>query len=159
MKYIYFLLAIVAIGFTGCFKDDNNGVTTNSVTLNGTNVVPAITTSGTAKFDYSFNANTNTFTYKIDYSGLTDSCTQFGISKVLPGQLLPTSTFQLFNFGAPSSLQRRVNGTFNGFFVVDGFQMTLNDLRSGQYSVYLRRRNPATPTSVGFEEVRAQITF
>jgi hypothetical protein len=152
MKNIFYSICLLTIAFVSCKKESNDGVATSSVMLNGANVVPAVTSTGTAKFSYSYNANTNNFTYQIDYSGLTDSCTQFGVSFALPGQPLPSSTFQLFNFSSPISLQRRTAGTYTGNFIVDGQQMTLADLKAGKYCVYLKSKAYTTNG-----ELRAQI--
>lgn len=154
MKNIFLILSLVTIVFTSCFKEDNDGVISATTTLTGANVVPAVTTTGTAKMDYAYNQNTRTFTYVIEYSNLADSCTQFGISNASAGQALPSSTYQLFNFGNATSLQRRTSGRFQGQFVVDGQSITLNDLRSGRFTVFLRSKiNSANG------EVRGQISF
>ncbi len=154
MKKIFLILTIITVVCSSCFKDDNDGVTTSTTTLNGTNVVPVVTTSGTASCKFSYNANTNQVVYQIDYNNLTDSATQFGISYALPGQILPTLTYQLINFGA-TSLQKRKTGSYSGNFVVDGQQMTLADLQAGKYCVYLRSK----AFNTGSGEVRGQVVL
>ncbi len=134
---------LAAIVFTSCYKEDNEGVTSGTTTLKAAEVVPASVAPGTATFKYSYNANTNQVAYQIDYdlSVLTDSAIRFGISAALPGQMLPSSTFQLFNFNGVGNLQRRSKSTYYGNFIIDGQQMTLSDLRAGKYCVFLNSKS------------------
>ncbi len=157
MKKIIFSLLIASVLFTSCYKDNNDGVTSGTATLTGTNVVPAVTTAGTGKMTFAYNANTNIVSYQVDYSNLSDSCAQIGIAKVSPGQPLPTAIFQLFNFNAAISLQRRITGSYGGNFVVDGQQINLADLKAGRYCVYIKRRNTVTPSAPAVDELRGQI--
>ncbi len=149
------ICSVLVLAFTSCTKEDNERVTTGTSTLLGTNNVPAVTTTATAKASYSYNALRRVFTYQVEYTGLTDSCTQIGIARASAGQAVPASAFQLFNFNTPASLQRRTAATYAGFFIVDGYQMVLDDLLTGKYCIYLRSK----AFNTGGGEIRAQISF
>ncbi len=157
MKNIFLILTLVTILFASCKQDDNSLVTTGATTLTGLNSVPQIITTGTAKMSYAYSERNRTFTYQVDYTNLADSCTAIGIGKFLPGQLIPASgIFQLSStFSTPVSLQRRTTGSYTGNFIVDGFSVTIDDIKAGKYCVFVRSK--AYSTNGG--EVRGQITL
>jgi hypothetical protein len=157
MKNIFLILTIVTLFFASCKQDDNSLVATGSTTLTGLNQVPTVTTGGTAVMSYAYNQRNRTFTYQVDYTNLSDSCTAIGIGKFLPGQLIPASgIYQLSStFSTPVSLQRRTTGSYTGNFIVDGFSVTIDDIKAGKYCVFIRTK--AYSTNGG--EVRGQITL
>jgi hypothetical protein len=156
MKKIFLILSIITVAISSCTKDDNEKVYTGTANLTPTQVVPAAANAGTGTISYAYNQNNRTFTYQVNFANLTDSCTQIGIARAPIGQAVPSSIFQLSSFNGVTTLQRRLSGTINGNFVVDGQAITLADLLAGKYCVFLRRRVTST-TNV--DEIRGQITF
>ncbi len=156
MKNIITILTIATILCTSCTKEGNNSTVTGTTILSGSNVIPSNTSTATATLSYTYNANIRTFSYQIDYTGLTDSCTQFGITKASAGQTFPAATYQLVNFNTAVSLQRRTTASFTGSFIVEGQQMILDELRNGKYAVYLKSK---AYNAAGASEVRGQIAF
>jgi hypothetical protein len=155
MKKLLFSIAIVAITFSSCRKDDNDGVTVGSTVMTSANTVPSNPSTATGKLEYSYNHNTRIFSYKATYASLTDSATGILFAQALPGTLFPTFTTQQFFFNGATNLQRRTTSTYNGLMTVDGVVVKLEDLKAGKYSVVLRSKTYNT----GSGELRGQIVL
>lgn len=71
--------AVMLMALTSCKKDDSSnqqtGMYTLTATANGAQEVPAVTTSGTGTLTGTYDSNTNTLNYTLNWSGLSGPAT------------------------------------------------------------------------------------
>lgn len=153
MKNKYFLLAlfVAATGFffASCEEDIAEATMTKSATMTGAQQVPAVTSSGTGTLSYTYNKSNRTLTYKITWSGLTDSVNNMSINGLaVRGQ--SAGILQSFTL---STVQKRKEGTFSGNVYIDEQVFKEADLLAGKF--YVNVRTKAFPSG----EIRGQIEF
>jgi FtsP/CotA-like multicopper oxidase with cupredoxin domain len=148
-KLLIAALLPLAVIFTACEEDIADDVITRSTTMTGAQEVPAITTSGTAALNYTYNKKTKTLTYSVVWSNMTDSTTAMHIHGLaLRGQ--SAGVLQSFTL---STVQRRKEGTYTGNLYIEEQTFKEADLLAGRY--YLNLHTKAFPGG----EVRGQLEF
>ena len=82
----YFVFASVALvsafGFVGCDSNDDDDVDDNSYEVrgnsSGSQMVPAVSVTGTGSFNGTYNTQTNVLAYTMTWTGLTGNATAAG---------------------------------------------------------------------------------
>jgi hypothetical protein len=136
-------------------KTDNSNITKTGLPVDGSQEVPAKTVSGRGTLDVEYNKGTRTLTYKVNWTGLTDSLIGFHIHG--PARKgFNASIIQ--NFPARSSTNttgftQTPNGTYTGNVFIDGILFKEAELLNGEYYINLHTRANASG------EIRGQIEF
>lgn len=126
----------------------NNIATKNGLPLGPDQEVPANNSSGKGTADVSYNKETKTLTYTVNYSGLSEKASMAHIHGTAPrGQ----------NAGVKhdltGKLQKEVSGSFTDSVKIDASGIVEDSLLNGFYYF-----NIHTPTNPG-GEIRGQIEF
>jgi hypothetical protein len=142
-------VAIVAVTFVGCDKDDDddNKTTTYNVSGNssGSQVVPSVTGTATGSLSGTYNDSSNLLVYTVNYVNLTTPPTSGGFYTGASGSngSLAGSAFVL---GSTPG----VNGSVSGQMTLTADQET--KLKSGNYYYVL------STTTNASGEIRGQVT-
>ncbi len=144
------LIALIAIvTFVACERAEQNEVLTKKGLLEGSQEVPAVTTSGSGTVEYSYNKSTKSLTYKATWVNLNDSATAMHIHGLaVRGQ--GAGVVQSFTL---STVQRRKEGTYTGSLLIDETAIKEADLLGGKYYLNLHSK-----TNTG-GELRSQLEF
>jgi hypothetical protein len=105
-----------------------------AITMTGAQETPPVSTSATGTVDANYNRLTRTLTYKVTFSGLTDSAVAahiHGLGEV--GVMAPVvQTFTAF--------PRRKEGSYSGTLLVDGIKIKEEDILAGRYYVNIHSK-------------------
>ena len=103
----------------------------------GAQETPAVTTSATGTIDADYNRLTRTLSYRLTFSGLTDSAVAahiHGLGEV--GVTAPVvQTFTPF--------PRRKEGSYSGTLLVDGVKIKEEDILAGRYYINIHSKTYA----------------
>lgn len=142
-------LAILALILTlgACSSDDNPLLTRTNIPITGGQEVPATNVTGNGNMTYTYNRDTKTLSYTVNWTGLSGSVT---------GMHIHGSAIKGFN--APivqnfSGYKTTAAGTYTGTLFVDGAVIKEEDLLHGGYYVNIHTAN--NPGG----EIRGQIIF
>lgn len=136
--------------FTSCDKNDNdNDNNSNRFTLsgnaNGSQMVPSVTTNGTATMTGTYDASTNTMVYTTNWNNMSGAPTSGGFYTGSSG-VAGTAAGSSWSMGSGLSS----SGTFSGQTVLTDAQET--DMRNGNYYYSM-----GTSSNVN-GEIRGQMT-
>ena len=126
----------------------SSDATQKTISLGSDQEVPVNDSKATGSADITYNKATQTLTYKVTYSGLTDKPTMAHIHGTAPKGV---------NAGVKKDLSgvlvKETSGSFTDSVKVDGTKIKEDSLLSGFY--YINIHTPKNPGG----EIRGQITF
>lgn len=135
----------VLLACNGTSDLDEDFIYVGATTMNGTQEVPAVTTSATGTINANYNKQTKILSYTLTFSGLTK----------------PDSVAQLHGTGeagiAAPALQNFIGfpaataGSYTGTLLIDGVKILENELLGGRY--YINLHNSAYK----YGEIRGQL--
>jgi hypothetical protein len=161
------IFALSGFFLQSCEKDgDQTRLFINdTIRLTGAQSVPPNALTGTGTMRASYNRETKTLNYIINWTNLTDSVRAIHIHGLAdagfialpaPSGMYPNGIVQNNTTGFQLTSAR--NGSFAGSLFVDGTVIRETDLLAGKFYVDIHTKTaPYTPT--GQAEVRGQITF
>jgi CHRD domain len=157
-------LFVAMLALVSCEPDAELKKTTDyekkSIVMSGAQETPAVPSAAIGSMDVAYSKESRTLTYKVTWSGLTDSVSAMHIHGLAPvgfaagivqnivataNTIFPQKTSGKFTFAK--------SGTLNGTLLVDGAAVKENDLLNGMYYI-----NIHTATYPG-GEIRGQIKF
>lgn len=158
------LLFVSILALVSCEPDAEIKKTTdfqkNGIVLSGSQETPAITSSAIGSMDVFYSKETRTLTYKVTWSGLTDSVLLMHIHGLAPTgfaagvvQNIVTTSNSIFPQKTSGKFTFAKSGTLSGTMLVDGVVVKEADLLNGQYYMNIH----TTPFPAG--EIRGQIRF
>lgn len=148
-------LSFLILAVTSCSKDhDYFTRSTDNINLTGAQVVPANTSTGTAKLQGSYNSKSKLFSYTLTYTGLSANITSVRIyGPADPGFALP-APIQSNSISTPTG-GINTSGTYTNTLYMDGFAAREDDLLNGKYYIQVHTVGPFATAG----ELRSQITF
>ena len=146
-------LSFLILAATSCKKEHNTIIRSNdNIILNGAQVVPANSSSGTAKLAASYNSRLRLLSYTVSWTGLSANVNSIRIyGPADPGFALATP-LQTFTSGFPTS---GASGSYTNTLYADGLVVREDDLLNGKY--YMQIHTVGAFSTLG--EVRGQIVF
>ena len=150
-KLAAFLLSLPLLFLISCKSTEEvekeNIYYGKGLTMSGSQETPAISTSATGTVDAEYNRLTRILSYKVTFSGLTDSATAAHIHGL--GEAgVAAPVVQTFN-GFP----KLKAGSYSGTFFVDGIKIKEEDILASRY--YVNIHSKAFPSG----ELRAQLVL
>lgn len=129
-KLIVVFLSLPLIVITSCKSTaevERENIYYGTLTMAGSQEVPAVPTSATGTIVADYNRLTKTLSYSIQFSGLTDSAVAAHIHGLAePG--INAGVLQTFN-----NFPRRKAGTYSGSLLIDGVKFTEENLLASKY--------------------------
>lgn len=105
----------------------------NALPMSGAQEIPAVATSATGTIDADYNRLTRTLSYKLTFSGLTDSAVAAHIHGLgEAGVVAPV--VQTFTF------PRRKEGSYSSTLLVDGVKIKEEDILAGRYYINIHSK-------------------
>ena len=158
-----FLFVLVA-GMTSCEKNAEKRTTTDyektGIILSGAQETPAVPSSALGSMDVLYSKETRTLSYKVTWSGLTDSLSLMHIHGLAPTgfaagvvQNIVAASNSIFPQRTSGKYTFLKSGTISGTLLADGVAVKEQDILNGVY--YMNIHTPAYPGG----EIRGQITF
>lgn len=148
-KLIALFISLSILFFVSCKSTEDvekdNIYYGRAIAMTGAQETPAVTTSATGTIDADYNRLTRILSYKLTFSGLTDSATAahiHGLGEV--GVLAPV--VQTF-----TSFPRRKEGSYSGTLLVDGVKIKEEDILAGRYYINIHSK------VYGGGEIRGQL--
>ena len=144
-------LSFLISGLVSCEKEYDTVIRKNdNITMTGANVVPANSSTGSAKLQVSYNNRTRLLSYTVSWTGLSANVNAIRISGPAdPG--FAAAPLQNFTSGFAAA----TSGTYSNTLYVDGFVVKEDDLLNGKYYMGLHTVGPYASSG----EVRGQIVF
>jgi hypothetical protein len=158
------LLFVFVAGIISCEKNAEKKKTTDyektGIIMSGANETPAVPSSALGSMDIFYSKETRTLTYKVTWSGLTDSLSLMHIHGLGPTgfaagvvQNIVAASNSIFPQKTNGKYTFLKSGTISGTLLVDGVVVKEQDILNGVY--YMNIHTPVYPSG----EIRAQITF
>ena len=158
------LLFVFAFGFSSCEKgaEEKNitDYTKNGIIMSGAQETPAVPSSALGSMDVFYSKYTRTLTYKVTWSGLTDSLSLMHIHGLAPTgfaagvvQNIVAASNSIFPQKTSGKFTYLKSGTISGTLLVDGVAVKEQDLLNGVY--YMNIHTSVYPAG----EIRGQIIF
>ena len=165
-------LFVLVLSMTSCEKNAEKRQTTEyektGIVMSGAQETPAVPSPALGTMDVLYSKETRTLTYKVTWSGLTDTLSAMHIHGLAPtgfaagvvqniigGTNTPTTGQSPFIF--PAKTNNKFNylksGSISGTLLADGVFVKEQDILNGVY--YMNIHTPAYPGG----EIRGQITF
>jgi CHRD domain len=153
-----------------CHRDDIEPQSTYSksgLVMSGAQEVPANPSPAIGSMDVSYSKLSRTLTYKVTWSGLTDSLSLMHIHGLAPAgfnaspaQNIVASSSAIFPQKTGTRLTYTKSGSISGSLFIDGVAIKEADLLAGMYymNIHTNGVNPNGGT-YGGGEIRAQIVF
>lgn len=165
------LLFVFVTGITSCEKNAEKKKTTDyektGIIMSGAQETPAVPSTAIGSMDVFYSKETRTLTYKVTWSGLTDSLSLMHIHGLAPTgfaagvvQNIVAASNSIFPRLTGTRLTFLKSGTISGTLLVDGVLVKEQDLLNGMYymNIHTNGINPNGGT-YGAGEIRGQITF
>ncbi|MCY7309711.1 MAG: CHRD domain-containing protein [Bacteroidota bacterium] len=158
------LLFVLVFSMTSCEKNAEKRTTTDyektGIILSGAQETPAVPSPALGTMDVRYSKETRTLTYKVTWSGLTDSVSLIHIHGLAPSGFA-AGIVQNIVHTSNSIFPQRTNGRFtflrsgtiSGTLLADGVAVKEQDILNGVY--YMNIHTPAYPGG----EIRGQINF
>jgi hypothetical protein len=158
------LLFVSLVTFNSCESDEELQKVTDfsktGIALTGAQEVPAVPSPALGTMDVFYSKSTRVLTYKVNWSGLTDSVLLMHIHGSAPIgfaagvlQNIVTASNSIFPQKTSGKFTYSKTGTLSGTLLVDGVAIKEADLLNGLYYMNIH----TTPFPSG--EIRGQITF
>jgi CHRD domain len=158
------LLFVFLPGMTSCEKNAEKKKTTDyektGIIMSGAQETPVVPSSALGTMDVFYSKETRTLTYKVTWSGLTDSLSLMHIHGLGPTgfaagvvQNIVTAANGIYPQKTNGKYTFLKSGTISGSLLVDGVVVKEQDLLNGVY--YMNIHTPVYPAG----EIRGQITF
>ncbi len=158
------LFSTCLLALTSCEPDAELKKTTefskSGIVMSGAQENPANASPAIGSMDVYYSKETRTLTYKVTWSGLTDSVSLMHIHGLAPVgfntgvvQNIVTASGGIFPQKTSGKYTFLKSGTLSGTMLVDGFVVKEVDLLNGLY--YMNIHTPAFPGG----EIRGQIKF
>jgi hypothetical protein len=143
-------LSLSLIIITSCKNTsevENENIYFGTITMTGAQEVPPVPTSATGTIVADYNRLTKTLSYKVEFSGLSDSAVAAHIHGLAePGINAPI--LQTF-----SPFPRRKAGTYSGTLLIDGVKFTEENLLARRYYINIHSK------TYGGGEIRGQLVL
>jgi len=158
------LLFAFVISMASCEKEAEEKKTTNfqnsGILMTGAQETPPIATTALGSMDVFYSKETRTLSYKVTWSGLTDSVSLMHIHGLAPTGF-PAGVVQTIVGPSNTIFPQRTlgkytflrSGTLSGTLLADGVAVKEQDILNGVY--YMNIHTPAFPGG----ELRGQIRF
>ncbi len=158
------LLIVFVLGISSCKRAAEEKKITdyskNGIIMSGAQETPAVPSSALGTMDVFYSKDTRTLTYKVTWSGLSDSLSLMHIHGLGPTGFA-AGVFQNIVAASNSIFPQKTNGKFtflksgtiSGTLLVDGVAIKEQDLLNGVY--YMNIHTSVYPAG----EIRGQITF
>ncbi len=158
------LLFVLVFSMTSCEKNAEKRTTTDyektGIIMSGAQETPAVPSPALGTMDVRYSKETRTLTYKVTWSGLTDSLSLMHIHGLAPTgfaagvvQNIVTPANGIFPQRTSGKFTFLRSGTISGTLLVDGVLVKEENLLNGLY--YMNIHTPAYPAG----EIRGQINF
>ncbi|MEQ1678343.1 MAG: CHRD domain-containing protein [Chitinophagaceae bacterium] len=158
------IFSLVLVSLLSCEPDAEMKRTTefqkNGIVMTGAQESPVSASAATGLLDVSYSKDTRTLTYKVTWTGLTDSLSLMHIHGLAPVgfsagvvQNIVTTSNGIFNQKTNGKFTFFKSGTLSGTMLVDGVVVKEADLLNGLY--YLNIHTATYPSG----EIRGQIRF
>jgi len=158
------LLFVLVLSMSSCEKNAEKRTTTDyektGIIMSGAQETPAVPSSALGTMDVLYSKETRTLTYKVTWSGLTDSVSAMHIHGLAPTgfaagvvQNIVTASNGIFPQKTNGKYTFLKSGTISGTLLADGVAVKEQDILNGVY--YMNIHTPAYPGG----EIRGQINF
>lgn len=158
------LLFVFVLGISSCKRAAEEKKITdyskNGIILSGAQETPAVASSALGSMDVFYSKDTRTLTYKVTWSGLSDSLSLMHIHGLAPTgfaagvvQNIVAASNAIFPQKTSGKFTFLRSGTISGTLLVDGVAVKEQDLLNGVY--YMNLHTSVFPGG----EIRGQITF
>lgn len=158
------LLFVFVLGISSCKRAAEEKKITdyskNGIILSGAQETPAVASSALGTMDVFYSKDTRTLTYKVTWSGLSDSLSLMHIHGLAPTgfaagviQNIVAASNSIFPQKTSGKFTFLRSGTISGTLLVDGVAVKEQDLLNGVY--YVNIHTSVYPGG----EIRGQITF
>jgi len=158
------LLFAAVLGISSCEKAAEEKKTTDfeklGILMTGAQEIPAVPTTALGSMDVFYSKDTRTLSYKVTWSGLTDSVSLMHIHGLAPTgfaagvvQNIVTASNGIFPQKTSGKYTFLKSGTLSGTLLADGVAVKEQDILNGVY--YMNIHTPAYPGG----EIRGQIRF
>ena len=158
------LLFVLVFSMTSCEKNAEKRQTTEyektGIVMSGAQETPAVPSPALGTMDVLYSKETRTLTYKVTWSGLTDSLSAMHIHGLAPTgfaagviQNIVAASSSIFPQKTSGKYTFLKSGTISGTLLADGVAVKEQDILNGVY--YMNIHTPAYPGG----EIRGQITF
>ncbi len=158
------LLFVLVFSMTSCEKNAEKRTTTDyektGIIMSGAQETPAVPSAALGTMDVLYSKETRTLTYKVTWSGLTDSLSLMHIHGLGPTgfaagvvQNIVAASNSIFPQKTSGKYTFLKSGTISGTLLADGVAVKEQDILNGVY--YMNIHTPAYPGG----EIRGQITF
>lgn len=149
-KLTAFFLSSSLIILTSCTSTsdvEKDNIYYGTITMTGGQETPPVTTTATGTIEANYNRLTKTLSYRLSFSGLSDSAVAAHIHGLgEPGVL--AGVVQTF-----SNFPRRKAGSYSGSLLIDGVKITEADLLANRYYINIHSK------TYGSGEIRGQLTL
>lgn len=158
------LLFVLVFSMTSCEKNAEKRTTTDyektGIIMSGAQETPAVPSTALGTMDVLYSKETRTLSYKVTWSGLTDSVSLMHIHGLAPTgfaagvvQTIVGASNSIFPQKTSGKYTFLKSGTISGVLLADGVAVKEQDILNGVY--YMNIHTPAYPGG----EIRGQITF
>lgn len=158
------LLIVLVSGISSCEKAAEEKKVTdyvkNGIVMNGAQETPAVPSTALGSMDVFYSKDTRILTYKVTWSGLSDSLSLMHIHGLGPTgfaagvvQNIVAASNSIFPQRTSGKLTFLRSGTISGTLLVDGVAVKEQDLLNGVY--YMNIHTSVYPAG----EIRGQINF
>lgn len=158
------LLFVLVLSMTSCEKNAEKRQTTEyektGIVMSGAQETPAVPSPALGTMDVLYSKETRTLTYKVTWSGLTDSLSAMHIHGLAPTgfaagviQNIVAASSSIFPQRTSGKYTFLKSGSISGTLLADGVAVKEQDILNGVY--YMNIHTPAYPGG----EIRGQITF
>ena len=158
------LLFVLVFSMTSCEKNAEKRQTTEyektGIVMSGAQETPAVPSPALGTMDVLYSKETRTLTYKVTWSGLTDSLSAMHIHGLAPTgfaagviQNIVAASNSIFPQRTSGKYTFLKSGSISGTLLADGVAVKEQDILNGVY--YMNIHTPAYPGG----EIRGQITF
>lgn len=171
------LLFACSLGFVSCEKNAEKKKTTDfekkEIPMTGAQVVPGNASSALGSLDVFYSKETRVLSYKVSWSGLSDSVAHMRIHGLAPAGFAatPSATYptgvvqSIVTTGSTTVFAQKTggkftfhkSGTLTGTILADGVYVKEQDILNGMYYISIYPNTPALLATTG--ELRGQIRF